>query len=67
MWTIDKVCQLTTNPELLAALHACRDGHPLNHPMAWENAYSLAAQAPSYSFDGAALEWLQQMAYDHLH
>lgn len=59
---IDKICQMTTSSEILNALHACRDKHPLNNPMAWRNAYCLAAQQKSYIISSEAVEWLYQAA-----
>lgn len=61
MMTIDQICQQTTNPSLLNALHACRDGHPLNKitPAPFFNAYMLAAQQPyAKRPDSLAIDWL---------
>lgn len=62
--TIDQICQMTTNPELLNALHACRPGHPLKNAYSWYNAYFLAAQRPSYEINSAAVNWLKAKTYE---
>jgi hypothetical protein len=62
--TIDQICQMTTNPELLNALHACRPNHPLKNAHSWYNAYSLAAQRPSYEINLEAVNWLKAKTYD---
>jgi len=60
MWTIDKICELTNKPSLLNALHACRDGHPLNKTAdrPWRNAHFVAMQQPSYVIPTDACDWL---------
>lgn len=55
---IDTICKMTTNPEMLNALHACRKGHPLNHPNAFRDAVFLAKQRPSYEISYEAIGWL---------
>jgi len=61
-WTLDKVCQTTTNPAMLNALHACRPGHRWNAmvPMPWRNAYALASQRREIPID--AVRWLRDKA-----
>jgi hypothetical protein len=62
--TIDEICQMTTNAQLLNALHACRHGHPWNTPGTnhFQNAWFLAAQRPSYEINCAATDWLKKQA-----
>jgi hypothetical protein len=64
--TIDEACQMTTDPTLLNALHACRVGHPWNVPGVnhWRRAYFLAAQRPSYETTYLVTDWLWRMAND---
>lgn len=59
-WTLDRICELTSKPEILNALHACRDGHPWNATAErpWHNAALLAQQQPSYVIPCAAVNWL---------
>ncbi len=59
---IETICRMTTRPEVLNALHACRHNHPLNNPFQWRNAYALASQQPSYVIDCAATCWLEKQA-----
>lgn len=63
-WSLDKICEMTNNPEILNALHACRDGHPLNkiaiNP--WHNAAWLAQNQPSYVIPSAAIGWLLEQS-----
>jgi hypothetical protein len=65
-WTIDKVCQLTSNPTVLNALHACRPDHPWNKDAVrpWFSAYFIAAQQPSYVIPSDAIAWLLERAAD---
>ena len=60
---LDTLRRMTENPEMLNALHACREGHPLNRatPHPWANAYALACQRP-LDFSGAAIDWLRWQA-----
>jgi hypothetical protein len=63
--TIDTICQMTTNPTLLNALHACRPDHPWNkttkEPFA--NALFVAKQvAFKDRLSGEAEEWLRVQA-----
>jgi hypothetical protein len=62
--TIDQVCQMTTNPTMLNALHACRPDHPLGKttPAPWSDALFLARQQKSYVFSGAVLDWIEKQA-----
>jgi len=55
---INTICQMTTNSELLNALHACRESHPLNHPKAFHNALALAKQ--NHDISNEAVGWLAQ-------
>jgi hypothetical protein len=60
---LNQICNETTNPELLNALHACRLGHPLNHPHCWINAYSIAVCQPfARALSRAAIDWLEKQA-----
>lgn len=59
---IDQICQMTTNPELLNALHACRPNHPLQNAHSWWKAYALASQRPSYEIPMSAVNWLKEKA-----
>jgi hypothetical protein len=63
-FTIDGLCEQTTNPTMLNALHACRPNHPLHKTTErpWTSAYFLARQQKSWIFTGAALAWLEQQA-----
>ena len=60
---LDDLCQKTTNPTVLNALHACRDGHPLgkNNPYKWGNAFFLCSGCKD--FVGVSLVWLQDMSF----
>lgn len=58
--TLDQICQMTTSPDLLNALHACRENHPLNGPYQWRNAYSLAAHHKDMTL--SAIHWLKVRA-----
>jgi len=62
--TLDLICSLARNAELLNALHACRPGHPLNKTMRfpWANAWALAAQRPAWEISCAATAWLAKQA-----
>ena len=60
--TIDQICQMTTNPETLNALHACRPGHSLNNRYQWRDAWAMASQRPSYEISCAATDWLKKQA-----
>jgi hypothetical protein len=66
-WTLDRVCQLTRKPAVLNALHACREGHPLNktEPRPWLNAWFLASAQPSYVIPADACDWLKEQADAH--
>lgn len=57
-WTIDRICALTTNPEVLNAFHACQPGHPLNNAWQWRNAWAMALQRPSHEIQCDAVAWL---------
>ena len=50
--TLNEICQMTTNPEFLNTLHACREGHPWNTLDAnhWHSAWFLACQQPIAKF-----------------
>jgi hypothetical protein len=63
-WTLDKICSLTTKPEVLNALHACRPGHPWNKTAKnpWRNAWFIASQQPSYVISCDATAWLEKQA-----
>jgi len=60
--TLDQIADCTTSCTILNALHACRDGHPLNNSYAWRNAYALIAARPSYEFTGEMVVWLATKA-----
>jgi hypothetical protein len=62
---LDRLCQRTTNPTVLNALHACRDGHPLgrNNDGKWRNAYGLCLQHRAL-FDDADFRWLERRAHN---
>lgn len=61
---INTICLMITNPQLLNALHACREGHPWNKTTQrpWTNAWALACQRKSYEINGAARDWLKHQA-----
>lgn len=61
---IDTICQMTRNPELLNALHACRPGHPLKTAHSWYQAFFLAAQRPSHEISLEAVNWLKAKSYE---
>lgn len=63
-WNIDRICELTTSPTMLNALHACRPGHPLGKDMfyPWRNAWVLASQHREIPM--TALLWLGVAAQD---
>lgn len=65
--TIDQICQMTTKPSVLNALHACRPDHPWNKitKTPWLNAYAVASQQPAYHISGAATDWLLAQAKKH--
>lgn len=60
---IDDLCQRTTKPDVLNALHACREGHPAGRGNVWKwrNAYSLVAQN-TMDFLGADTRWIHDAA-----
>lgn len=66
MWDLDKICRLITKPDVLNALHACREGHPLNKMTMrpWLNAYVLCLQQPSYVVPISACLWLRTEAFE---
>jgi hypothetical protein len=61
-WTLDRICSLTNNPQMLNALHACRPNHPLNNRYQWRDAWFLACQRPSYEISNDATGWLAKQA-----
>jgi hypothetical protein len=63
-WTIDRICELTTSPTMLNALHACRPGHPLGKDTIypWRNAWCLAGQHREIPL--SAFVWLGSKASD---
>lgn len=65
--TLNQICRMTTKPDMLNALHACRKGHPLNATAVapWFNAYALACQQASWIFDGATCDWLLAQSVKH--
>jgi hypothetical protein len=62
--TLDQICQMTRNPTVLNALHACRPDHPWNKTTKnpWYSAYFVAMQQPSYEINCAACDWLYKQA-----
>ena len=63
--TLNEICQMTENPELLNALHACREGHPMNGAFQWRNAHSLAIQSRDTTL--SAVFWLKTRADKEAH
>jgi len=63
-WTLDRICELTTNPTLLNALHACRPDHPWNKAaeLPWRNAWFLAMQQRITIIPEEATAWLAKQA-----
>ncbi len=63
-WTIDRICELTKKPEMLNALHACREGHPWNKSAVnpWLSAWFLCGQQPGYYMPADATAWLRKQA-----
>ena len=61
---IDEICGMAKSAELRNALHACRDGHPLNKTPEnpFRNAWFMASQRPSYEISSEALIWLEKQA-----
>ena len=59
---IDQICLGAKSAEFLNALHACRDGHPLNGPYQWRNAHAIAVQRATREVDSVALDWLRRKA-----
>lgn len=59
---LDTICRQTTAPSVLNALHACRDGHPLNrdNKYCWRNAHSIALRDRGIS--SRDTDWLASMA-----
>ena len=59
---IDAICKMTTRPQTLNALHACRDGHPLGrgNNYKWRNAHAMACQ--NRDINSAAIDWLEKKA-----
>jgi hypothetical protein len=60
--TIDEICEMTTNAEVLNALHACREGHPNNSKTQWRNAFYLVAGRRE--FTTRAIWWLRDKAQE---
>lgn len=61
--TVDEICKMTTNATMLNALHACREGHPLNNANAFANAHFLAVQQRNYTLEWqSAIAWLNEQA-----
>lgn len=60
---INDLCQRTTKINVLNALHACRDNHPLgrDNNWKWRNAMALVFQGGT-DFSGADLSWLEGKA-----
>lgn len=60
---LDTLCQHTTKPHVLNALHACRTNHPLGrgNDYKWRNAYALVRQNTT-DFLHADLRQLAQRA-----
>jgi hypothetical protein len=59
---IDTICKMTTRPQTLNALHACRDGHPLgkNNNWKWRNAAAMVFLNPDISM--SARDWVEKQA-----
>lgn len=60
---LNDLCQMTSKPDVLNALHACRDGYPLGrrNNFKWRNAYVLVRQN-TVDFARADLSWLKAQA-----
>ena len=60
---INDLCQRTTKPNTLNAIHACRDNHPLGRDNArkWRNAMAMVVQSGT-DFSGSDLRWLEDRA-----
>lgn len=60
---INRLCGKTTKPDVLNALHACRDGHPLGrgNDYKWRTAYALVRQT-SMDFLTTDVSWLEKQA-----
>lgn len=60
MTDLNSICEMTKNPTVLNALHACRDGHPLNNANSFKHAWFLASQ--HRDIPSNAVEWLRKQA-----
>lgn len=60
--TLDQICQMTKKASTLNALHACREGHPLNKftDKPFWNAAVVASQDRNINM--TALQWLTDQA-----